>query len=46
MEEYCTSSLTLTLRGIGIKPEIKLYPENRLLDIGPVFLGDEREKEF
>lgn len=45
-ESYCTSSLTLTLKGIGIKPEIKLYPENKLLDMGSVLINDTKEMEF
>ena len=39
-DEFCTSSLTLTLRGIGVKPEVKIEPVNQLLSVGPVLLGD------
>ena len=41
-----TSSLTVTLKGKGVNPEVKLDPEDQLLDAGPVLLGDFVEKTF
>jgi len=41
-----TASLTVTLKGKGVRPEVKLDPENQLLNAGAVLYGDYMEKTF
>lgn len=41
-----TSSLSVILKGKGVNPEVKLDPEDQLLDAGAVLIGDEVEHTF
>jgi len=38
--------VSVLLKGIGVRPEVKVEPEDRLLNFGNVLLGENCEKTF
>jgi hypothetical protein len=34
------------LKGNGVRPEVKVFPENGLVNVGGVVLGDYSERNF
>jgi hypothetical protein len=38
--------LTISLKGVGVRPEVELNPQNGLIDFGSVFEEESLEKKF
>lgn len=38
--------VSVLLKGIGVRPEVKVEPEDRLLNFGNVVIGESSEKTF